>query len=571
MANEFLERLKNRIAESRTKQSVSEWVCENTSLPSGEKFNFKDHAFQKEILNDMSDNLCVIKTAQVGLSEISIRKSIAFMAQHPGTSVLYTYPDLNMKKRNAQTRVMPIFDNDFPVAKGDHVIRNSDIMQLGNSFLYMAANTEGDATSTSISMIINDELDLSNQEIIALFASRMQHSKYKIRQMFSTPTFDSYGISAEFAISNQKEFLVKCPSCGKWQLPEFDRKWVKIPGLSDDVDNLIEDLNTDTVSTLDLTEAYVCCEKCGNRLELGDDSQREWVAKFPERINNVGYRVNCFTSNLLPIPYIVKQLADYRRRDQMRRAYNVLLGLPYSNKSSRLEPGDIEQCFVDSRIPSIDEKKPVFAGIDIGSTCHITLSTGESDIIRFEIVPFEHLLERFKELDSMYNIVCGLVDRHPQISLANALRDQTEKRIMPVVYGDNKAVEPHVDSDGTVDYYRIFRTGGLDYVRDLVNVHKLNMYGYTTMKSIILTQLRDMFRDDGLENDAQPRWRKLTGNDHFFHSINYSLYARKVYEYQNSSTAVDDRVCVDLVGSQKSLYIPNILEYRENKVKHKGW
>ena len=127
-----------------------------------------------------------------------------------------------MKKRNSQTRFKPIFDRDFALERGSTQIRNNDIMQLGNSFLYVSANVESDATSTPVDMIINDEYDLSDQEFLALVNSRIQHSSFKIKQGFSTPTFDNYGISLEYSTSDQREFWCQCPHCNHWQIPMYN-------------------------------------------------------------------------------------------------------------------------------------------------------------------------------------------------------------------------------------------------------------------------------------------------------------------------------------------------------------
>ena len=104
----------------------------------------------------------------------------------------------------------------------------------------------------------------------------------------------------------------------------------------------------------------------------------------------------------------------------------------------------------------------------------------------FEVVQFDRLLDRLKELDEKYNIVCGAIDRHPQIILSNMVRDWSEKRIYPVVYGQNRDVEPHTELDGNIDYYTINRTNDLDTVKDLINTHKMKFYGYGNLKSTII-------------------------------------------------------------------------------------
>lgn len=577
MSNEFLEHLKNRILASRTRQTIADFVCENTTLTDGVKFSFKDHKFQKQIMNDLCENVCVMKTAQCGVSEVNIRKCIALMVMNPGTHIMYTYPDLLLKKTNSQTRIAPLLQRDFPCSNNEKWIRNTDVMQIGDSFLYLASNSESAATSISLNGgVFNDEVDLSSQEFLSLVASRLMHAKNKLQHAFSTPTFSDYGISKMFDISNQFEYLIKCPHCGKWQLPDYDLKWVTIPGLPTTVDDLISDVTAEMVARLDLDNAYVRCEKCGGKLELGDDSVREWVAKYPERVNNHGYRVNCFTSNYLSIKFLATSIINYSRRDQMRRAYNVLLGRPYVSSATRLEVKDILACMCDERLQNIET--PCFIGIDVGTVCTCVICTNGHDLVHFETVPFDKLIERYKELLTMYDIVGGVIDRHPQISLANELRDLSDGKIVPVIYTQCKnSFEPHKDIYGNIDYYNINRTSALDYFRDMINSHKLRLFGYTNQKDILLTHFRDNWRNPRLDTGGEPIWVKLTGADHYLHSATYSLLATKIYDYVNSSSSSDDRFCLGISGpassildsQNKTLYNENLLQYSKDIQKHK--
>lgn len=573
--NEFLERLKNRIVASRSTETIAEWVCNNTTLK-GKPFTLYRHRFQEDILNDIHPNMCVKKLSQMGITEISIRKSLWFLANNPGTSVLYTFPDISMKKRNAQTRFKPILDADFPSKQGDSLIRNTDVMQLGTSFLYVSANVEGDATSTPVDFIINDEYDLSNQEFLALVNSRIQHSSFKIKQAFSTPTFDQYAVSLEYSTSDCREYWCCCEHCNHWQIPMYNLDNVYIPGLPDSVQDLKRDIDPTMAVSLDLDNAYVKCAKCGKRLNLGDDAKREWVAKYPERTHSRGYWIRPFSSDLLSIKYLVTTMADFIKKDQIRRGCNTILGEEYADKNSRLEIKDIMECMVDDRIPEIDKSKPCFVGIDVGVQCHLTISTNDADVVLFEVIPFEKLIDRLKELDEKYNIVCGAIDRHPQIILSNMVRDWSENRIFPVIYSTGRDADPHKDLLGNIDYYNINRTNALDTVKELINTHKMKFYGYGNLKSTIVEHLRDMYRDDGVDG-KEPRWVKMTGNDHTFHSLGYSFVARKIWNVMNMDGEMEDRCCFDLIGSnrnEKTLYNDNLLAYDNSKVnrnKHLRW
>lgn len=566
-SNEFLERLKSRIKSSRSNETVAEWVCNNTTFGSGNRFSLYRHRFQEEILNDLHPKLCVKKLSQMGITEISIRKSLWFLSHNPGTSVLYTLPDIQMKKRVSQTRFKPILDRDFSSKTGDSLIRNTDVMQLGNSFMYVSANVEGDATSTPVDFIINDEYDLSDQEFLALVNSRIQHSNFKIKQGFSTPTFDQYGVSLEYSTSDQREYWCQCEHCNHWQIPMYNLDNVYIPNLPSSVEDLRRDIDPTLAVTLDLDNAYVKCSKCGKRLNLGDDAKREWVAKYPDRTHSRGYWIRPFSSDLLSIKYLVTTMADFIKKDQIRRGINTVLGEEYADKNSRLEIKDIMECMIDDRPPEIDKTKPCFVGIDVGVNCHLTITTNDSDVVFFDVIPFDNLLDKMKELDEKYNIVCGAIDRHPQIILSNMLRDYSNGRIYPVVYSGMRDADPHKDVSGNIDYYNVNRTNALDTIKELINTHKMKFYGYGNLKSTITEHLRDMYRDDGVDG-KEPRWIKMTGNDHFFHSLGYAFVARKIWNVMNLGGEIDERQCFDIMSSSsnnKNLYNDNLLSYDKSK------
>lgn len=569
--NEFLDRLKKRIIEDRTKQSTADWVSKNTTLSQGVPFSFKNHKFQEDIINDPHPTIYVKKLSQVGLTEVAIRRAIAFMANYNGVKTLYAFPDLTMKKKQTQTRILPIFNRDFPVNRGEICVRNNDVIQLRDSYMFICGNSEGDSTSLSVDSLYLDEYDLSDTQFLALVNSRIQHSQYKYRFGLSTPTWEQYGIDKDFKTSDQREYFVRCPHCNCWQIPMYSRENVFIPNLPDSVESLAYDITPDIAACLDLDNAYVKCSKCGKPLELGDDADREWVATYPDRINIRGYQVRPFSSNILSIKYLVNTMSDYIRRGEIRRGINTVLGESYSDTSTRLEVKDIEMCMIDERPLDVDKSKPCFFGCDVGINSTISIITGDADLVRFEVIPFDRLLDRFKELETMYNIVGGCIDRHPQIILSNSLRDISNGRIMPAVYHDGRTVEPHTELDGNIDYYKVNRTNALDYVRDLIVTHKLRMFGYVGYKNTIITHLRNMWRDDGLEKDAIPRWVKLDTEDHAFHSISYAFVSRKIFDYENSLGEVENRQCFDIIGANrdnKTLYNDNLLTYDSSRVKH---
>jgi len=104
LLTDFTNQLERRFGHADLSLSYSDWICKHTTLKR-KPFRFNQYQFQKDITDDDHPDLWCIKCSQVGLSEIQIRKSLAFITRVAGSSVIYTYPNERMYKKEklAQT------------------------------------------------------------------------------------------------------------------------------------------------------------------------------------------------------------------------------------------------------------------------------------------------------------------------------------------------------------------------------------------------------------------------------------------------------------------------------------
>lgn len=543
---ELLARLQNRYSVDSVEMSMGDWLCQNTHLR-GRPFSFKRYPFQKAIADDLHPSMDVIKPSQVGLSEIQVRKALAFLARNRGTTLIFTMPNEKMFERMSTTRILPIVKEEkvfnLETRSGEKPTRSRGLIQVGSSFMYVTGATEGDATSISADVVFNDEVDLTDQQMLALFNSRLQNSDWKINQRFSTPTFNNFGVDQGYQVSDSREYLCKCDACGHWNLPIFTRAFVDIPGLPDDLEHLHEiDESLIDTGRLDLVNAQVVCERCRAPLDLGREENREWVAQFPSRTLARGYRVRPFSTDRLGPDYILAQLLKYKARDYIRGWYNTVLGEAFTGGNARLSDADIGMCFTArSMRPDVDRSLPTWIGIDMGQTCHMVVGQGDSietlHIVEFRTVPVEELLSVVEELLATYNVIGGAVDRHPYTPTADALWTLSQGRILPVEYRGQKEfnlIKDELDME-TVRYAQANRTALLDEVARLVRQHRLRFSGYGQQKTTITEHLKDMVRDENPEKPAT--WVKLTGNDHYFHALAFLIGGLKLKEYEQGKTS----------------------------------
>lgn len=547
---QFFEDLSARYPVDGADMSYSDWISLNTKL-AGRPFRYDGYEFQKAIVDDMATNLAVIKCSQIGMTECQVRKFLAFLTRHRGTSGIFTFPNEKMFKKNSKTRIKPIIQQpafNSQAVDDDKPVRAVDLFEINGSFAHITGMTEGDATSTPADILFHDEVDLSDQTMIGLFQSRLQNSEFKINQKFSTPTHPMFGIDAAYQASNQMEYMTRC-RCGHWQAPKFNLNFVHLKGYTGD--EKLDEIDADMAAKIDFDGSYVKCDKCSQPLDLRDPSLREWVANFPARRAH-GYRISPFspTHGRLNLAYIVDQLLKMRQLDNLKGWYNTVLGETYSDGSSKLEPDVVKAIMKSPSVPLVGKEVQVALGCDMGKTCHLTLGAirpgGEADPFLFEQVPSSQILDRIVQLRSQYNIVTGGVDRHPYTPESERIRDATDRKVLPIEYRGSSHLAIVEDEFGALDYVRINRTAAIDAQVRAIQRRSTTFSGFGAMGTILVEQCCDMVR---IEHDEQPAvWQKLTGNDHFMHSLVLMRASIKAREVLATRVVTENRTMIGLVS-----------------------
>lgn len=548
---DFLGSLEQRYSQDSQDMSMVAWLNKNTTL-NGRPFSTKGYEFQDAILNDMHPNMDVTKPSQVGMTEGQMRKSCGFLVRYRRTSLIFTLPTEDMYKRVSKTRFKPMVDKDevfnLATSSGEKPARSMDLMQFGDSFLYLTPVIETAATSIPADAVMNDEVDLSNPQWLALFASRMQNSEWKINQRFSTPTFPGYGVDLGYSVSDQHEMMIKCDHCNHLNMPEFNDRFIHFEGgISSDLTDLTE-LTQDMVDKLDLDASYVRCEKCLRGLDIGNPDHMQWVPRYPDRKYARGYRINPFGVRTLDPKYMVTMLLRYKQREFLRGFWNTVQGLPYSDGSIRLDRDVILKCFTEqSSVPEVGPDAPVIIGIDVGQTCHIVAAVMHSDEIKvfmFRTVHVDNLLQTVKELCEDYNVVGGAIDRHPYEPTADDVMETSAGKIVPAEYRGTKEVNLVYNALKEMTHAQIDRTMAIDQVVRKIKKQQISFAGYGIYREVVIDHLRDMVRDETPDQPAT--WKKLNGNDHYFHALALMLVAMKIKDVEFEKDNTEQRSMVSL-------------------------
>lgn len=529
MANQyignFVSEMQGRYGMLEQGVTNADWICKNTKLL-GRNFSLVGHEFQEQILNDNSQHIVTKKCSQVGLTEIIVRKALAFLVRNQGTTTIMTQPTRGAALAFSTTRVQEIIEESPSMANLlNKKVDSKELKMLGKSYMYIKG-TKGASSAISVpaDMIITDEYDFSDLTVVGKYNSRLSHSKYKLINRFSTPTIPDFGISKEFSLSSQQHYLMKCPHCNHWNNHDFFKdvtirhpKFSDIPAVDITMDDLVE-IGPDQVQML--------CQKCRRPLTYHDYTAKEWVAKYPDRFIS-GYQVRPWNT------------ATQRPFDLLRSREDYELYSDWVNFGLGEDYIDANQIF-DHNLISIGEypltsSRGLFIGIDFGKDCWLTAGfpvDGKIVLCLAEQVSENNIKDRVQELINKYFVAGMVLDALPQTKLSADIRDLMPGKAFTCYYSDNqkdfymlKANDKDVTAARTQLFDKVLAIDALEVDGHIdVKLLKEHLHG----------MIKQRLKDDEVE---KVRYVKVKA-DHLLHSLGYMYLASQIFAGETMHIAV---------------------------------
>src|SRR5882672_3929203 len=281
----------------------------------------------------------------------------------------------------------------------------------------------------------------------------MEASPLKLVRMFSTPGLPNYGINAEFLLSDQKYWNLKCEHCGKWNVV-------------DDVDDKGQPIGFPEC----IENGFLGCRKCGKQL---DPANAEWVAKHPDIKDVSGYHVSRLYSRFADHKKILKDFKECGSTSETAVFFNNTLGIPYLDETQRLNYQEIlKLCGSHAMMSSA---VGTYMGIDVGDLkgIHITIirpsKTKLFELVYAEIykmtdpndpMAIEVLKAYIKSLIVKYGVRKGCIDAMPQTMVSRAIVAACGGKLWMVRYEDSQK-GPYEWKDD-IKEVRVNRTESLD-------------------------------------------------------------------------------------------------------------
>lgn len=552
-------------------------------------WSFKDHEFQIEIVNDVSRRMAVQKCSQIGLSETSVQKTLAIAASMKDVAIIYSLPTRTMAQKfsndrfDSAIRNSPYYSNLVATAKN-----SVEQKMIGSSMLYIAGTWgSNDAISIPATVVINDEVDFSNQDVLGKMESRLRHQEQDehgyggYRQLFSTPTVPDFGINGHFKVGDQKYYAVKCKCCNEWQIPDYFSQMV-LPGFDRPIEELSRNhLQEDPKRVM---KAKLICRKCGKCLyESGsvfDPAHRQWIAEHPGRAFS-SYQIFPWDVPRYNKPSsILSQVSMYTTEEDF---FNFVIGIPrVTDESMFLTSSNIrEQVKTSNYIPYVEGAKApegeYYFGMDVGKTCHIVIEAvinGERQVVNAMTITAgdKTLRQQAMAVFEYYNPRHGCVDAGPDNSLVTDLVTFGRGKIHAVEYAnrvDGLKLFTEKDPAPGEDYNRCLRADRTKLIGKVMKDHNGSHIKYPAkvIDAVFshLKGLRRVVNSDPNSQGVKFRYQKI-GEDHYAHALCYARLAGYYEEDRMSGSvstiAMPPTVRVIKRGGRSSLSYDPFSNYR---------
>lgn len=343
----------------------------------GVPLEFRDHKFLLAPISDLTPEQVIMKPSQVGWTVVvGINKSL-WLAKYMKANVIYTMPSRTAIKDFVAPKVDPIISQNKIYQSWMGKTDSSALKAVGDRFVYFRGSWEESAAiSISADVLVNDEVDRSNQLVLETYRTRLDASKWQRPDLgfvwqWSNPSIPGYGVDEQWQVSDQKHWFVKCPKCNY-------ETFMKFP------DNI------------DFEKQVYICSKCHR--ELSNESRRNgrWVVK------HFGRSVSGYWLSQLIVPWIPAAEIIKKSKKDPAIFHNFCLGLPYISKDQSVSRETITRCIN----PDVNNRSGVVMGIDNGIVKTVVVGNVHGIFKVYETESWEEIEADFKRFNA--TAVCDL-------------------------------------------------------------------------------------------------------------------------------------------------------------------
>lgn len=307
------------------------------------------------------------KARQMGVSEASYNEELHFLSENANTQAVHTFPRDAGLKRFVQARIDPSFEETPAMRKlippgGANGVY---MKRIRDSYLHLTSAWDANlGEGIAADMVTLDEKDRMNPNVDVAFRESLKSSQYNRLREVSTPTLPTVGVARTYALSDQREWFVRCSKCNLEQ-----------PLVYPDNVVAVKDVKMGQKELEPGTYEFMCrLQKCRGLLNR---MSGRWIALKPSVTNVRGYHM----SHLM-CPWIsATELMQSKINLIFPQLWtNYELGLPSTGEGDLLTEKDFQNACAEHEVlkdPSYDEMREywtdVCVGIDWGQINWVTI------------------------------------------------------------------------------------------------------------------------------------------------------------------------------------------------------
>ncbi len=498
--------------------SILAWILENQiKTERGDLLEFHHHRYLKTLYADNSPNIVEMKGAQLGLSTMEIIRTL-WKAKNQKMDVIYILPTFTDVKDFAGGKVNRIVDQN-PVLRNWIDDKDSvELKKVGSSTIYYRGSwNERQALMISSDWIIGDEYDRSKQDVLEQYESRLQHSKFGYKSIFSNPSLPGVGVDKFFQKTDQKKWHVTHACGAKFILDE---------------------------SCVDYDRQIFKCPSCYNEITNEERRLGEWLPTAKGEEGWSGYWIPLWVNPLVS----AKKICEYKTTKTADYFHNFVAGLPYAGGDDKIDPATVLKNCVDK----VNEQGGrIIIGVDTGLPIHFTVANQEG-------VFYYGTTENYKELDDFmrrWKTAILIADQGGDLIGIREMREKYNGRVFLCYYQkDKKSLEVirwgeggdygevHVDRNKMIqlmveqlkDLGRIRFNGTVDEWSEFAE-----HFGHIYREKVIVTEAKG--KDDKTLYGTEYVWKRdSTNRDHYVHSLLYTLVGLDKFGVMMAKVMGDD-------------------------------
>lgn len=490
--------------------SFLEWIDKYYRLPvsnraPGGQLVFSDRPYLWDLYKCDSQYIVVMKAAQVGMSERFIAEMFYCMDRYR-MNVLYTFPAAEQIGNFVSGRVNPVIECSPYIQSlmtGTKYQKDDIGMKsVGGRFAYFRGSQNRNQIITiDADLLVIDERDSMVQNNVDAIKKRVLSSYYQWIRELSTPSYEDFGIHVSFQNSDQRQWFIKCPKCGKEQTLRFPQSFHMDPP----------------------TDGYWCDKHgCDGKL---DPLAGKWIATNPQS-EIAGFHVPGMLNPRTSAIQLIKKYND--PNTNVMEFHWQDLGNPYNPADAKMTRDILNACRATEEDVLKDTGNHCRMGVDVGKVLHIRISEKVDDKL---VARYIGTVQEFEDLDSLmsrYDVDCCVIDALPETRKAKEFAAKFRGRVY-LAYYNLKGADLFKFEDKVSTLYkqipevRINRTQAID-----------SMYAQIESRQQVLPRNLDAIEDFYDQICAMTKVPKLNANTG---NIEYHYVGGTVDEHGKPSSA----------------------------------